>query len=84
MSNAPDKIYLWHDECDDTEFISAWFEQSFDDNDVAYIRKDALLEWAERKKNDVKKFGQRYNEANYYNSGCHDTIQELIDKINSL
>lgn len=49
-----------------------------------YVRKDAILEWAEKKKNDVKKFGQRYNEANYYNSGCHDTIQELIDKINEL
>lgn len=54
------------------------------ENPVEYIRKDAILEWAEKKKNDVKKFGQRYNEANYYNSGCHDTIQKLIDKINSL
>ena len=49
-----------------------------------YIHKDAILKWAEKKKNDVKKFGQRYNEANYYNSGCHDTIQGLIDKLNSL
>lgn len=55
-----------------------------DDKIIEYIRKDAILEWAEKKKNDVKKFGQRYNEANYYNSGCHDTIQELIDKINEL
>lgn len=77
----PDKLYI-------SQLIyGTWQYQTPDPDDetqVEYIRKDAILEWAEKKKNDVKKFGQRYNEANYYNSGCHDTIQELIDKINEL
>ena len=87
---APDKIYLSVEKGEDWAY-AMWTqknpeEQKFSELDEheEYIRKDALIEWAEKKKNDVKKFGQRYNEANYYNSGCHDTIQELIDKINEL
>ncbi len=82
---APDKIYIAETP---NKLIEIWSDEPIEPKpyitEHEYIRKDALLEWAEKKKNDVKKFGQRYNEANYYNSGCHDTIQELIDQINSL
>lgn len=83
---APEKIYMTPSYEEPDNVLLASFSKSHLDchRDIEYICKDAILEWAEKKKNDVKKFGQRYNEANYYNSGCHDTIQELIDKINEL
>lgn len=80
---APDKIYI-RPQTNPNMLGGLWSGKQTKEATVPYIRKDAILEWAEKKKNEVKKFGQRYNEANYYNSGCHDTIQELIDKINKL
>ena len=80
---TPDCIYIFTDGDERWYDVKEWEGRTPPPANVEYIRKDAILEWAEKKKNDVKKFGQRYNEANYYNSGCHDTIQELIDKLNS-
>lgn len=88
--DRPDKIYIpvVTSELTNLQYIrydwASTKPTTYSRDHIEYIKKDALLEWAEKKKNDVKKFGQRYNEANYYNSGCHDTIQELIDKLNSM
>jgi phage head maturation protease len=80
---APNKIYI---QTRTEPYCSITWSEVKEKNatNEEYIRKDALIEWLKERKNIVKRFGKRYNEANYYNSGCHDTIQELIDHLNEL
>lgn len=45
----PDKIYLWETLIINGGYDPAWHKNSFNDSDVEYIRKDALLEWLKEK-----------------------------------
>ena len=69
---APDKIYIQPNAHD------RWFEGNMpNDNFVEYIRKDALLEWANRgltfRKNGV-----------ILDDGFSYAMEELIKKLNSM
>ena len=67
---APDKIYIQTDMINNIPLE----QQEFDD-DVVYIRKDALLEWAKEKlKKTTEALDFRSNQA----------FSQLIDNINSL
>ena len=46
--NAPDKIWVT------TSELTVLLAEKRNDYDVAYIRKDALLEWAKEKAEDYK------------------------------
>lgn len=41
---APDKIYL-HPDIGGREFLRPWLQRPANSESVAYIRKDALMEW---------------------------------------
>lgn len=41
---APDKIYMLPEELDER---AEYLVEPYMDRDIAYIRKDALMEWAE-------------------------------------
>lgn len=76
---APDKIYL-HEE----DFARIYTQPSSTiDDDIEYIRKDALLE----KLNEIKNRGatmrgKTFNELNYFNSGRRAAIDELVTLLN--
>lgn len=70
--NAPDKIYL-HPDIGGREFIRPWLHRAANSESVAYIRKDALLEWANNMKRICK--GAEPIEKAY---------QTMIEKIESL
>lgn len=82
---APDKIYLTNGDpehlinfdSDAANGLVMWCEDKITDHDIEYIRKDALLEWAEGK---IK----HYMDRQEYDCGWNDMLDELIDKINSL
>ena len=66
---APDKIYV------DTDLIAFHvMNERLNDVDVEYIRKDALLEWAEKQ--------LKLYDPDYTSGG--KVAKALIDKINSL
>lgn len=69
--NAPDKIYL-HPDIGGREFIRPWLKRAADSESVAYIRKNALIKWAE----EMKDAWECCADTSYY--------QEFIDKINSM
>jgi len=70
MSKAPDKIYI------QTDMINSIpLEQQEFDDDVVYIRKDALLEWANgRLKETADALDFRSNKA----------FGQLVEKLQSL
>lgn len=70
--NAPDKIYL-HPDIGGREFIRPWLHRAANSESVAYIRKNALLEWANNMKRICK--GAEPIEKAY---------QTMIEKIESL
>ena len=62
---APDKIYM------PNELLSEEWQRHIEGEDTAYIRKDALLEWAKEQKTLLE-------------LGGHVSIDDVIDKINSM
>lgn len=75
--NAPDKIYL-HPDIGGKEFIRPWLKRAANSESVAYIRKDALLEWA-------KNLKERWEEPpmSKHSPGCVFMLEQLINKLNS-
>ena len=69
---APDKIYLWETLIVNGGYDPAWHKNSFNEGDVEYIRKDALMEWAE----DFKA------KTGWYE--IEVAMDDLIDKLNSM
>lgn len=79
---APDKIYVakttfpeyvdWEGSPINTKEVS--------DNDICYIRKDALMEWANKQKEEAE---FRYNQADM-NFVREVAFDDLIDKLNSM
>lgn len=67
---APDKIYIQQDMINNIPL-----EQKEFDDDVEYIRKDLLLEWAK---------GEMMPGNSAEGKGWNLALQTLIDKINSL
>lgn len=49
---APDKLFLHPNNKGDVG--ASWLKFSITNEDVCYIRKDALIEWAKEKVNDYK------------------------------
>ena len=76
---APDKIYLGVEDLD-SEYTYAL---SFEDNGhPAYIRKDALLEWADAYKEEAEATCHNHTDNSSY--GQIVAIRDLIDKLNSM
>ena len=76
---TPDKIYI---QTNNGETLSSkWTTVPFRDfENTEYIRKDALLEWAEGEKEIL--LAETNGED--MDVGRHDMITRIIDKINSL
>ena len=75
MKYAPNKIYLHPAINDKNRPAALWMEESAFKDEEIYIRKDALLEWA----------NERY-QSTISNVGCytgHSVWQEVIDKLNN-
>ena len=74
---APDKLYLGRRSYG--PLIGGWQTNPFESKEIesiAYIRKDALLEWAEEKiaKGTIDEWDKGYVQC----------LKDLIDKLNSL
>jgi len=79
---APDKIYIQTDMINNIPLE----QQEFDD-DVVYIRKDAILEWARGYKVellDSAKTMDTDSVGKCINAGALTMLDNVIDKINSL
>lgn len=78
----PDKIYF------PADGLPAYIDwdgspirtKQVEDSDVCYIRKDALLEWANKQKEEAE---FRYNQADM-NFVREVAFDDLIDKLNSM
>ena len=71
MNKIPDKIYM------PNELLSEEWQRHIEGEDTAYIRKDALLEWA---KKEMGKWSSESNTA----QGVKMGITLVLDKIESL
>ena len=76
----PDKIYIEIRHPFRNEFTEmVGFENKGNSEDIEYIRKDALLEWA-------KGLKERWEEPpmSKHSPGCVYMLEQLIDKLNSM
>lgn len=73
---APDKIYM------PNELLSEEWQKHVEGEDTEYIRKEALLEWAREKKDQVSIGLNAYDMGE--ENGKAEILKALIDKINSL
>lgn len=77
---APDKIYLPKEEIEERK---PWIETAYDPNwDECYIRKDALIEWVNRRLKEFRHIAEISNDVAA--DGEVDAFEELIDKLNSM
>ena len=85
--NAPEKIYLQvcgecpEEDCknckfEDLEDNVTWCKDRIYKKDIEYIRKDALLEWAEEEMMKAAKQSDSY--------GRRNAFMDVIDKLNSI
>ena len=81
MSKAQDKIYF-------DQHSAHYNNDKRNNDDIEYIRKNALLEWAKEKLKTIKWYTKTMSPVTRggcaENYGKADAFQELIDKINSL
>lgn len=90
--NAPDKIYLQTCgdcpgfECESCQFQDlaevSWCEDKIFDTDKEYIRKDALMEWANKRLEEFRHIAEISNDVAA--DGEVDAFEELIDKLNEM
>ena len=73
---APDKIYM------PNELLSEEWQKHVEGEDTEYIRKEALLEWAREKKDQVSIGLNAYDMGE--ENGKVEILNALIDKLNSL
>lgn len=79
---APDKIYVSRNFSEDNSPHGLWYlNKSEHDANVEYIRKGALLEWAEAEIELSRKV-ECVSEKSY-EEGRQQAAQNLIDKINA-
>ena len=82
----PDKIFLGigpmsGDEPDKRYLYAEWYEEPKPlVKNIAYLRKDALLEWAKEREAETRDKAGTDDVACAY----HDAIMDLIEKIESL
>lgn len=77
---TPDKIYLWETPIVNGGYDPAWHKNSFNEGDVEYIRKDALIEKLEKVAAEYKK---RSDEGELvWQNMCG--INEAIDILNKM
>ena len=85
MSKAPDKIYLpivQGRTRKDIRYDATYFAPTeFAEENIEYIRKEALLEWANVHKTVIETNGE---EDDAYTRGQYSVILTLIDKLNSM
>ncbi len=75
--NKPDKIYVSRNFSEDNSPHGLWYlDKSEHDINVEYIRKDALLEWAEEQASITEKLNGKGAMLKAWNT--------LIDKLNSM
>lgn len=73
----PDKIYIVPD------FIEGLsLERKDYDDEVCYIRKEALMEWLEQNRNQAQMWFDRYNDRE--DLSAKQVWEEVIDKLNSM
>lgn len=72
---ALDKIYMLPEELDERR---EWITKPYEDRDVAYIRKDAILKWAK------KELETRRNTGDDYYLPAIVVLNDLIEKLNSM
>lgn len=76
---APDKICIKKDDTAPLGFTPHWiYTIKVQEQDIVYIRKDALLEWAKEQKQAICING---NKETAYDRGQYSVIQALIDKL---
>lgn len=76
---APDKIYL----CADAPRVYDWSRVPFEKGgNIKYIRKNALLEWAEERKEQLKK--EAAGCSNMLAAGEYLAYDKLIEQIESM
>ena len=73
---APDKIYTSADRGDS----GIWYAKPFG-NEVAYIRKDALMEWASNRLGKVSDMGFDDGDVEH---GYIRALQDVVDKLNEM
>lgn len=80
MSKAPDKIYILPMQNPADGYVGiAWSDKH--GKMTEYIRKDALLEWAEHRLENLNNVN--FNEDNY-DAGKSHILSDLINKLNSM
>ena len=73
---APDKICIRKDDTSPLGLTPHWiYTTKVQEQDIVYIRKDALLEWAN---------GEKMPGNSAEGKGWNLALQTLIDKLNSL
>lgn len=79
---APDKIKIVRFS-DTAELSDYWvLDNRTKNDDIEYIRKDALLEWLEQNRNQSQMWFDRYHEKE--DLSVKQVWEEVIDKINSM
>ena len=77
---APDKIYIPIRFKDTDRLAPTWWQEPIEGyTNIAYIRKDALLEWAKER---LHHYAQYNDDAVCW--GQRNAFQQVIDKLNSL
>ena len=77
---TPDSIYIFTDGDERWYDVKEWEGRTPPPANVEYIRKDALLEWANKQKEEAE---FRYNQADM-NFVREVAFDDLIDKLNSM
>lgn len=78
--SAPDKIYLVHDQTTGCLFVN--YDNNVPNN-LEYVRKDTLLEWAKEELSHAIANIEAYPYEDAYR-GHREKIEELIEKLESL
>jgi len=73
---APDKIYT------PNELLSEEWQRHIEGEDTAYLRKDALLEWAREQLEVYNAHLKDHNDMALWHERY--AFQQMIDKLNSL
>jgi hypothetical protein len=80
---APEKLYIGRRNYG--PLIGGWESQPFSSKEIEsieYIRKDALLEWANKRLEEFRHIAEISNDVAA--DGEVDAFEELIDKLNSM
>ena len=79
---VPDKIYLQPSAIDNLSSQNIVYTKQLSDTSIAYLRKDALLEWAEKQ---IEVYDAHLKD-HYDTAWWHEkyAFEQVIDKLNSM